>query len=141
MRAGCIPALGLLLGACELIAPPPPPFVEPVPGFVVSQPVPDVRALTDVAVLTTNSERITLAYAVGTDGAILRYDGAAWTQEFTGLDADLESISGVVDQGGIETVLAVGAAGAIVQRIDGRWGQLQSPATAHLFSCLSLIHI
>ena len=132
LSAGLVLAASVVV-ACDVLTPPPP-VVPPVdPGFVLSRPFPAIRALNDVAVLGFDEERITTAYAVGTDGAVIAYDGATWTDESPAIAEDLESISGVVDGEGNETVLAVGENGVILQRIDGRWGLLPSPVTEHLF--------
>jgi hypothetical protein len=127
--------VGLGLVACE---PPPavtPPPVPPTPGFVVARPDPTIRSLNDVVVLGAAETGVARAVAVGTDGAVLAFDGATWTRETSGTAADLESVSGFVDGTGIETVLAVGASGTVLARssTDGVWRALPSPVTAHLF--------
>ena len=119
---------------CEVFAPVEPPPARPSdPGFVVSRPFPDIRSLNDVAVLAFDASHITRAYAVGTDGTVLSYDGATWTDESPGLPDDLESVSGVIDADGVETLLAVGADGVVLQRVDGVWTVLPSPEAVHLF--------
>ncbi len=127
-----------VFSACDGLAgnekPPPP----PPPSWVVSRPFPDIRSLNDVEVFAFDEERVTGAYAVGTDGALLRYDGATWRDEsIPALGEDLESVSVVVNGEGVQTVLAVGSGGVVLQRLDvdgeGRWGILPSPTTEHLF--------
>jgi hypothetical protein len=125
------------LAACGPTAPPapPPPPAPTAPGFVVARPDPAVRSLNDVVVLGADEAGIARAIAVGTDGAGLVWNGASWSREDTGTTADLESVSGVVDENGVETVFAVGAGGTVVLRssTDGLWRALPSPVTAHLF--------
>lgn len=129
-----VPLVITAIAGCEALTgggdPPPPP---PDPAWVLSRPFPNIRSLNDVEVVAFDEERITVAYAVGTDGAVLRYDGAGWTDETVTLDEDLESVSAHVDGEGVETVLAVGSNGTILQRIEGRWGILPSPTTEQLF--------
>jgi uncharacterized cupin superfamily protein len=124
------------LGGCEVLEPEPEPAPEPVPGFVVSVPVP-TRSLQDVVVVTANDVGITSAFAVGTDGTILHFDGASWSREDVegGLDEDLEGVSGVIDDDGFEHVMAVGAGGVVVRRTgaSGVWERLDSPVTDYLF--------
>lgn len=125
-------------GACDVLSPPAP-VVPPVePGFMLSRPFPEIRSLNDVVVTAFDEERIATAYAVGTDGTVLAYDGSRWTNESParlsgGGAEDLESVSGVVDGEGNETVLAVGEGGVVLQRVDGAWTLLPSPVTEHLF--------
>lgn len=131
-----------LAGACEAITGGEPPPKPPPPSWVVSRPFPEIRSLNDVEVFAFDEERVTGAYAVGTDGALLRYDGARWIDEsIPALGEDLESVSVSVANNGegapVQTVLAVGSGGTVLQRLDvdgeGRWGILPSPTTEHLF--------
>ncbi len=129
---------GLVGVGCEQLAPPPAEEPKPPkPGFVLARPFPDIRSLNDVAVGAVDEERISSAYAVGTDGAILRYDGVAWVDESPPVDNDFESVSVVVDDNGNETVLVVGSGGVVLQREVtrgvGSWSLLPSPVTEHLF--------
>ncbi len=122
-------------GACacetfEALPSPPPPSEA---GFVVSRPFPEIRALNDVAVIAFDAAAITAAYAVGTDGAVLAYDARGWRQETSVVSEDLESISGVVDGEGRETVLAVGGQGVVLRRDGGVWSLIPSPVTVTLF--------
>ena len=105
----------------------------PPPGFVVSTPV-TTRTLTDVAVLGADVDGITLAYAVGTDGVITRFNGTGWAKENSGTDFDLEGVSGFVDGEGVETVMAVGAGGTVLSRVNGVWTALPSGTERLLFS-------
>lgn len=132
-RAGLALAIATTAGCDELIAPPVEPD-PPAPGFVVSTPV-EVRTLHDVAVLAADHTGITSAFAVGTDGAILHFDGATWVREASGVEVDLESVSGVVDGDGFEHVFAVGVAGTVVRRrgAGGDWEVVPSGVDDHLF--------
>jgi hypothetical protein len=97
---------------------PAPDVVAPTPGFVVSIPVP-VRTLNDVAVVAAAAAGVSAAWAVGTDGAVLHYDGKRWVAEPSGVDVDLESVFGIVDPDGDPFVVAVGAGGTLIQRSGG----------------------
>jgi hypothetical protein len=124
-------ALGLLACQAPSTSSPEAPSVEP--GFVVSIPVP-VRTLTDVAILGANPVEITSAFAVGTDGTILHFDGDTWTREDSGVSVDLESVSGVIDDAGVEHVFAVGGDGTVLRRADeARWVNVPSGVSEHLF--------
>ena len=124
----------VVVAGCEALVPPPPPPPVINPGFVVARPFPEIRSLNDVVVIERDEERITTAYAVGTDGTVLAFDGLAWTRESPPITETLESVSGVVDDEGNQTVLAVGAGGVILQRQpDGEWSLLASPVTLQLF--------
>ncbi len=124
-------AMGLLACQAPSTSSPEAPSVEP--GFVVSIPVP-VRTLTDVVILGANPLEITSAYAVGTDGTILHFDGDTWTREDSGVSVDLESVSGVVDDVGVEHVFAVGSDGTVLRRAEeARWVNVPSGVSEHLF--------
>lgn len=132
--AGTLLVSGALAGACdELVAPPPPP-PEPVPGWAVSTPL-EVRTLTDVTVTRADHTGITSAWATGTDGVILHWDGATWTPETTNVAVDLESVSGLVDGDDIEHVFAVGADGTVLRHSSAApgWQVLSTGVTEHLF--------
>jgi len=131
-----VPALmvvGLSASCEELIAPEPVPE-PPVPGFVVSTPV-ETRTLLDVEVMTADVDGITSAFAVGTDGVILHYDGTAWLPETSGVTVDLESVSGFVDDDGFEHTLVCGADGTLLRRTGagGDWEGIPTGVTDHLF--------
>jgi len=132
----CALSGGFAFAACEAREPPPP-EADPIPGWVSSRPFPNIRSLNDVDVAGADETHIVLAYAVGTDGAILRYDGATWQDESPGISEDLEGVSVFVDSEGVETVLAVGESGVVLQRfVTGdvaRWGILTTPTDKHLF--------
>jgi hypothetical protein len=100
---------------------------------VVSRPFPEIRSLNDVVVVAFDEAQIQTAYAVGTDGTALAYDGKTWTKESPAIAEDLESVSGVVDGEGKETVMAVGENGVVLSRVDGEWTLIPSPVTEHLF--------
>ena len=114
----------LLSVGCEVLEPEPEAPPPPPPGFVVSTPFP-TRSLQYVVVVTADDAGITSAFAVGTDGTILHFDGAAWSRESVdgGLVEDLEGVSGIVDNDGFEHVLAVGEDGVVVRRTgaSGSW--------------------
>ena len=122
------------LAGCQALEAPEPVGAEPVPGFVVSTPVP-VRALLDVEVVTFGVDGITSAFAVGTDGTILHFDGRTWLPEPSDVTVDLEGISGFVDDDGFEHVLACGANGTVLRRTGagGGWELLPSGVSEHLF--------
>jgi hypothetical protein len=133
-RIGLVLVVAIPVGACEEILAPPVEEEPPVPGFVISTPA-EVRTLHDVAVITADHTGITSAFAVGTDGTILHFDGTAWTREESGVDVDLESVSGVVDGDGFEHVLVAGDAGTVLRRrgAGGDWEVLPTGVTEHLF--------
>lgn len=125
-------ALGFLI-ACAPEGPPPAGDEELAPGWVLSRPAPEVRALLGVHVLASFR-----AYAVGTDGAILRYDRGEWAKEPLpdGVEGapDLEAVSGVRDEEtGEELVVAVGDRGTVLIRRDGVWQSLASGVDVRLF--------
>lgn len=134
LRVACVLAVAPASGACDRILPPPVEAEPPAPGFVISIPV-EVRTLHDVAVIAADHTGITSAFAVGTDGTILHFDGTAWAREASGVDVDLESVSGVIDDDGFEHVLAVGVAGTVVRRrgAGGEWELVPSGVDDHLF--------
>lgn len=134
LRVVLVLAVASASGACEQILPPPVEVEPPTPGFVISTPA-EVRTLTDVAVLVADHTGITSAFAVGTDGTILHFDGASWTREESGVTVDLESVSGVVDGDGFEHVFVVGDAGTVLRRrgAGGDWEVLPTGVTEHLF--------
>ena len=125
--------------SCEVLTPPPPPKA-PQPGTYLSTPFPDVRALNDVLVLQPG-----LAYAVGTDGTILKLTGTAWSKEPSGVTDDLQAITGFLEDDGTgtgaqkEVMMAVGHNGTVLQRTaPGAWGVLPSGTTNVLFSVAML---
>jgi hypothetical protein len=127
--------VGLAMGifACEApsTSSPETPSVEP--GFVVSIPVP-VRTLTDVIILGASPLEITSVYAVGTDGTILHFDGDTWAREDSSVTVDLESVSGIIDDAGVEHVFAVGGDGTVLRRAEEeRWANVPSGVSEHLF--------
>jgi hypothetical protein len=125
----CLCAL-LLVCACPEIEPPAPP-PEPVPSWQLSVPVPGIRVLTDVQILSPTS-----AYAVGSAGAILHWDGTTWTALDSGTAVDLERVSGVVEDE-VEHLLVVGALGTVLYRgASGTFELLPSGTTARLFGCV-----
>ena len=127
--APLVPLLGLG-AACDVIAPPEAPPEPPPRGFYVSQPFDDIRVLTDVIVLAPE-----VAFAVGSGGTVLVWDGSEWTREESGVTADLEGISGVVTGEGVPELLAVGAQGTVIHRgAAGTWEPLASGVTEHLFA-------
>ncbi len=101
---------------------------EPDPGWVLVQPFPEIQTLHDVHVLSD-----VRAYAVGTEGAVLRYDEGQWAQEDAGTEVELRSVSGVALTPDDEFVMAVGAAGTVIVREAGSWRQLPAPTTGVLF--------
>lgn len=110
---------------------PPPP---PPPGFVVSIPF-TVRALNDVVVVDRGATGITAAWAVGTDGVVLHYDGTRWAQETSGVDVDLQGVSGIIDPDGDPYVVAVGADGTMLERVGaGDWRAVDTTVDDLLFS-------
>jgi hypothetical protein len=124
-------AMWLLACAAPATSSPEAPSVAP--GCVVSTPVP-VRTLTDVTIVGANHLEITNAYAVGTDGTIIHFDGDSWVREASGVSVDLESVSGVVDDDGVEHIFAVGGDGTVLRRAeDARWESLPSGVSEHLF--------
>jgi hypothetical protein len=133
-RVGLALAVAVMTMACDDLLAPPVEDPPPAPGFVVSTPA-EVRTLHDVAVIVADHTGITSAFAVGTDGTILHFDGAAWAREASGVTVDLESVSGVVDEDGFEHVFAVGAAGTVVRRTgaSGDWEVIPTGVTEHLF--------
>ena len=124
---------GLSVGCEQLIEPSPEPD-PPAPGFVVSTPLP-TRSLFDVEVMTADVDGITSAFAVGTDGVILHYDGASWQRETSGVTVDLESVSGFVDDDGFEHTLVCGADGTLLRRTGagGAWELVPTGVSDHLF--------
>jgi hypothetical protein len=127
--------LGVTSVACtpEVADVPDEEVVPPTPGFVVSVPV-AVRALNDVVVLSATSTGVSAAWAVGTDGVVLHYNGKAWAAESSGVDVDLESVFGLVDPEGAPFVVAVGANGTLLQRAaDGAWSTVATNVDEHLF--------
>jgi hypothetical protein len=135
---------GFVVG-CDVAAPPPPPPPEPVPGWALARPFPNIRALSDVDVYGSGVDGITAAYAVGTDGAILKYDGTQWSDESVDSGVDLEAVSVFVDGEGVETVLAVGAAGTVLARAQdddgpGSWSIVASGVDKHLFGVWAANH-
>ncbi len=130
--AGCC---ALVFSACtpdpsdvpEQEAPP------PVPGFVVSIPV-VVRALVDVTVVDADAKGITAAWAVGSNGTVLGYDGRQWRAETSGVTVDLEGVSGIIDPDGDPYVVAVGADGTMIERVgSGEWRAVPTNVTQRLF--------
>lgn len=120
----------LLFSACAVEEPPPPPAPRPEPGWALSTPFPEVRALQDVLVL--EPER---AWAVGTEGTILAWDGEAWAREASGVVEDLESVDGFLDEDGAPVLFAVGHAGTMVTRgANGAWSPIATGTDRVLFS-------
>jgi hypothetical protein len=127
----------ILMAGCLLPIPsgepaPVPPTINP--GFVAARPFPAVRTLHDVVVLGVDAERITRAIAVGTDGAILHWDGASWSRENAPVASQLWSVSGGTNDEGRELVVAVGDDGVVLRRESGGWVVVPSPVTTDLFS-------
>ncbi len=130
-HARAIVALAAMLAAagCDVIAPPAPPPEPPPRGFYVSRPLDDVRVLADVVVLAPQ-----VAFAVGSDGSVLVFDGTSWSREESGVTADLEGVGGFVTSDGTPELLAVGALGTIIHRgASGAWEVVASGVTEHLF--------
>lgn len=124
----CILAAGLGAG-CDVLVPAPPEPEPPPKGYYLSQPFDDVRLLADVIVLAPN-----VAFAVGSDGTVLAWDGATWSKEDSGVTADLESISGFLNGEGVPNLLAVGAQGTVIHRnAAGAWEPIASGVAEHLF--------
>jgi hypothetical protein len=103
----------------------PPP--TPVPGFVSSTPI-AVRALEDVVVVSSDATGITLAYAAGTDGTVLRYANQTWTREDTTTTANLHGIAAFVRDDGSEDVIAVGDEGTVVRRFPEGYFVIEPPS-------------
>lgn len=121
------------LAACKGEPPAPEPEVQVAPGWVSSRPFPEIRSLQSVHVLAAFR-----AYAVGTEGAILRYDRGTWVKEPLPDDVDgapdLESVSGVRDdESGDELVMAVGEGGTVLLRDASGWRRLESGTDVRLF--------
>jgi hypothetical protein len=75
-----------------------------------------------------------LVVAVGDDaGHVVEWNGTSWRRVPSGTD---QPLSGVASAGG--EVWAVGDAGAIVRRVDGKWTAVSSPARDQL-SCVSVV--
>lgn len=127
--------VALLGGACEEFIAPPAPPEAPAPGWAISTPL-EVRTLTDVTVTRADHTGITSAWAVGTDGVILHWDGVAWASEVSGVTVDLEGVSGHVDGDDIEQVFAVGAGGTVLRYTSASpgWQVVPSGVTEQLFS-------
>jgi photosystem II stability/assembly factor-like uncharacterized protein len=133
-RVAVTVACAVVTASCDELFVPPVEDVPPSPGFVISTPA-EVRTLHDVAVIAADHTGITSAFAVGTDGTILHFDGRRWDREESGVDVDLESVSGVLDGDGVEQVFAVGAEGtALHRRRDGGvWEAVSTGVVDHLF--------
>ena len=131
-RVGLTVVCAVVAGACEEFFAPPVEDAPPSPGFVISTPA-EVRTLHDVAVIVADHTGITSAFAVGTDGTILHFDGTRWAREASGVDVDLESVSGVIDGDGVEEVFAVGAEGTALRRRGGDWEAVNTGVVDHLF--------
>ncbi len=133
--AACASVACFSLCACEQLLPNEEPPPEPVPSFVVSTPL-ETRTLLDVEVTKADHTGIISAFAVGTGGVILHYDGVAWTQEPAPVSVDLHGISAFVDGEGFENVFACGQDGVIVRRTgaSGGWEVIASNVTEDLFS-------
>lgn len=108
-------------------------IVPPVPGFVVSTPI-EVRALTDVTIVDADAAGATSAWAVGTGGSVLHFDGSAWSAEDSGVTVDLESVFGILDADGDPYVVAVGADGTLIERVGaGDWRAVATTVQDRLF--------
>jgi photosystem II stability/assembly factor-like uncharacterized protein len=122
-----------LSAACG-VAPPDDEKKKINPAWALSTPFPAIRSLNDVLVLAPDR-----AYAVGTGGAVLRYDGEAWSEEDSGVTVDLQAIAGFVEGQEpdlVEHLLVVGAEGTVLQRgaEPGSWVVVPSGTTKLLFS-------
>jgi hypothetical protein len=67
------------------------------------------------------------AYAVGSGGFILRFDGSSWEPVASGTDRDLFGVGGAGD-----AFFAVGDGGLILRLVDGNWSPMQSGTSATL---------
>ena len=107
--------------------------VAPVPGFVVSIPF-ETRALADVTIVDTDDTGATAAWAVGTGGAVLHFNGLTWQPENSGVTVDLESVFGIIDPDGDPYVVAVGADGIFIERVGaGDWRAVPTTVEDRLF--------
>jgi hypothetical protein len=124
--------LGMAACAPDVVDGPEEAIDPPTPGFVVSVPI-AVRTLNDVVAVSAAATGVSAAWAVGTDGVILHYNGTAWAAEASGVDVDLESVFGLLDPEGEPFVVAVGANGTLLQRTAGVWSAVATTVDEHLF--------
>lgn len=123
----------VVVGSCREAPPENPDLPAAHPSFVMSTPF-SVRSLNDVAIVRSDHRGISSAYAVGTDGTILHFTGTSWAREDSGGSINLESVSGLVDEDGLEQVFCVGASGTVLRRLaDGTWMSLASGVSEDLF--------
>ncbi len=122
--AGCSP---------EAVEPEDPDAPVTEPGFVVSTPV-TVRALVDVTIVDADDKGASSAWAVGTGGTVLHYDGTSWLAEDSGVTLDLEGVFGILDPDGDPYVVAVGADGTMIERTGaGEWRAVATTVNDRLF--------
>lgn len=130
VRAYALLASGLTLAACgsDVTPPPTPEGPEVLPPDWELQATPG-----EVQLLGVWGRTSTDAFAVGWDGAVLRYDGA-WRRETSTATVPLTDVGGSLEPEG--PIFAVGWGGTIVMRdAEGRWAPAPktSTTTADLF--------
>ena len=104
----------------------------PVEGPVPPPPPPTLRWT-----LVSSGEPLTGAwgsgpnniYVSGTNGRIMHFDGAGWSQMITGTNADLRDISG----SGPGVCTAVGDGGTVLRLESGAWRGERIPTSADLY--------
>jgi len=124
-RVGIVSAVMVLLGC---------PNTTGLPGtgvdagraseWKISRPDPDVANWRSVW-----AERPSLAWAVGDDGAIIRFDGTNWTRVDSATAENLESVWAR----GESDIWAVGWNGTILHSTGAEFSAVPSPTTEHLF--------
>ncbi|MBN2362083.1 MAG: hypothetical protein JXR83_21710 [Deltaproteobacteria bacterium] len=122
VSCGAVLALGGCQNCINIVVPNPDASTTPVePLWTMDQPFPEIAHLNGVWGYTHDD-----VWAVGAKGAIVHYDGTAWTKVPAPTDADLYDIDGSEDmQDGDKDIYAVGASGTIIHW-DGTVWMLES---------------